>query len=369
MSAPFPSPHDPVPDGPAARAEVVFEDTAISMANILAAVRAPLMAPKEQQLEGWFGATDFALCRRHTDSEGDRRDDNVFITVWKTWDFYLAVEQAPISSGLRTKWAATVLRRAVATQPQLRLLVRGYVLGEPGPWQTLEQDAHPQAWEACQQAWRGVLDYVQKAVAEHRARYPLYRRLQATVTAHAVERLTTLPVFTEHYNDWWDSERNGYWEGDLWVGARQPCMHDGEPWGRALKLSWANGDPAAGDAEDNAHSAYWVHVDEARAGPAVVTYATTQRQNALPAALPRSAADHIARLLDFFTQLEQRLGVGVDVDVAVDINMDAGEAAQTVQALQPRQNPQGASATAAPPQSVETPAPRDISAIAARKKD
>ena len=49
------------------------------------------------------------------------------------------------------------------------------------------------------------------------------------MTAKHIEAFTSLPVFTEQYNDWWDSDRNGYWEGEVWVGARQPCMHDGEP--------------------------------------------------------------------------------------------------------------------------------------------
>ena len=46
-----------------------------------------LIAPKQFTAEGWFGQTDFSLCLKHVDSDGDARQDSVFITVWKQWDF------------------------------------------------------------------------------------------------------------------------------------------------------------------------------------------------------------------------------------------------------------------------------------------
>ena len=93
----------------------------------------------------------------------------------------------------------------------------------------------------------------------------------------------------------------------MWVGARQPCMHNGVPWGRVLKYSWRNGDDAPGDDEDNAHSAYQIDVDEAREGPAVVEFSYTQRQSDIRAPLPRCAADHVARLLRFHGLVQARI--------------------------------------------------------------
>ena len=301
----------PMPtDAPSPQASDLRADDAISIANILALVRTPLIGPKEHQASGWFGQTDFALCQRHVDAEGDARDDSLFITVWKTWDFYLSVEQVPQHrglAGLRARLAAAVAGRSLPTTAQLTLAHRAYDQGQPGAWQALEPGAHPEAWQACQQAWRGVLAYVRQAVDQHRARYPLYQRLQAELTAERIEALTSLPPFTEQYNDWWSSDRNGWWEGEVWVGARQPCMHAGEPWGRALKLSWRNGTEAPGDAEDDAHGVYQIDVDEARDGPAVVTFSYAQRQSAPREPLPRGAAEHIARLLDFYGQVESRI--------------------------------------------------------------
>ncbi|PJI98410.1 hypothetical protein CLU85_3235 [Acidovorax sp. 69] len=284
-------------------------DGTIRIENILAVVRTPVIAHKEHKAYGWFGQTDFSLCQRHVDNEGDQRDDNVFITVWKTWDFYLSVEQVPAARNLLERLAAAMLRRTVPTTPQLTLLYRRYSQGEPGDWQVLKPntDTPLDAWNACRHAWRGVLDYVRKAVGQHRARYPLYQRLQAALTAENVESFTSLPVFTEQYNDWWDSDRNGYWEGEVWVGARQPCMHEGEPWGRALKFSWQNGAEAPGDDEDNAHSAYQINVDEAREGPAALDFTYTQRQSDSRTPLPRCAADHIARLLRFYGLIDARI--------------------------------------------------------------
>lgn len=285
----------------------LFADEAISVQNIMTAVHTPVIGPKEHTATGWFQQTDFSLCQRHVDADGDQRDDNVFITVWKTWDFYLSVAHVPERQGLLARLAAAVLGRKLPTTAQLTLVYRGYSDGEPGEWLPLAPDTAPEAWQACTLAWRGVLDYLRKAVGQHRARYPLYQRLVTELTAERIEEFTSLLVFTERYNDWWDSDKNGWWEGDVWVGARQPCMHEGEPWGRALKLSWENGDEAPGDEDDNAHSAYQINVEAALDGPAVVEFTYAQRQSDARATLPRSAADHITRLLRFYGAVQLRV--------------------------------------------------------------
>ena len=285
----------------------LFADEAISVRNILAAVHAPVIGPKEHTAAGWFQQTDFLLCQRQVDADGDARDDNVFITVWKNWDFYLSVSHEPERPGLLARLAAAARGRKMPTTAQLALLYRAYHGGKPGAWQPLAPDSAPEAWRACTHAWRGVLDYLRKAVGQHRARYPLYQRLLAELTAQRIEDFTTLPIFTERYNDWWDSDKSGWWEGDVWVGARQPCMHAGEPWGRAYKLSWHNGTEAPGDAQDNAHSAYQITLEAALHGPAVVQYTYAQRQSDPRTPLPRSAADHIARLLRFAAAVEARV--------------------------------------------------------------
>ena len=285
----------------------LFADEDISIENILAAVRTPVIGPKERTATGWFEQTDFSLCQKHVDGEGDRRDDSVFITVWKTWDFYLSVEHPPERRGLGSRLAAAALGRKLPTTAQLTLIHRAYRHGAPGEWQPLAPGTHPEAWLACTQAWRGVLDYLRKAVGQHRARYPLYGCLQAELTAERIEAFTTLPVFTERYNDWWDSERNGWWQGDVWVGARQPCMHAGEPWGRALKLSWKNGEDAPGDDIDNTHSAYQINLYAQLHGPAAVEFTYAQRQSDGRVPVPRHAVDHIARLLRMYTQTEAQI--------------------------------------------------------------
>ena len=62
----------PMPtDAPSPQASDLCADDAISIANILALVRTPLIGPKEHQASGWFGQTDFALCQRHVDAEGE----------------------------------------------------------------------------------------------------------------------------------------------------------------------------------------------------------------------------------------------------------------------------------------------------------
>ena len=294
----------------------LFADEAISLRNILAAVHTPVIGPKEHTATGWFQQTDFSLCQRHVDADGDQRDDNVFITVWKTWDFYLSVSHAPEAQGLLSRVASALRFRKAPTHPQLTLLHRPYQDGEPGEWLPLAPDTAPEAWLACTQAWRGVLDYLRRAVGQHRARYPLYQQLLAELTAERIEAFTSLPVFTERYNDWWNCDNNGWWEGDVWVGARQPCVHEGEPWGRALKLSWENGDEAPGDDDDNAHGVYQINLEAVLDGPAVVEFTYAQRQSDARTTLPRSAADHIARLRRFAHAVESRVRAQHEQDQA-----------------------------------------------------
>ncbi|MFN7856407.1 MAG: hypothetical protein ACK5OA_07475 [Acidovorax sp.] len=285
----------------------LFADTDISLHNIRAALRSPVIPHKQLTATGWFGQTDFLLCRQHVDAEDTTHDDHIHITVWKTWDFHLSVTEAPVRTGLRARLAAAVGLRRVHRVPRLTLAFRAYSAGQPGPWQTLDASGHTDAWQACDHAWRGVLDYVRRGVGQHRARYPLLRQLQAEITAAGIEDFTSLPVFAERCSDWWDDTRNGWWEAALWLGARQPCMHDGEPWGRVLKFSWKNGEDAPGDVADNSHSAYQMDVDEARQGPPLVAFTYAQRQDGQREPIPPCAADHIARLLRFYRGLQARL--------------------------------------------------------------
>ena len=328
----------------------LFTDETISAANILAAVRSPVIAHKEHTAAGWFGQTDFALCRQHVDADGDARDDSVFITVWKQWDFYLAVDhperhrgwlgaalatlrgvlkrgrQRPPSPSAPPGMPPTAATKAASADP-LTLLYRPYHQGEPGHWQALlppeasgassasgatdaeaaKEPSNAQAWRACQQAWRGVLDYVRKGTAQARARYPLWAQVQAEITPARLEALTSGPLFTDHYNDWWDAEKNGFWAGQLWIGARQPCLHEGEPWGRAFKLSWQNGEDAPNDPPDDAHAAYQLDLDEAREGPPQVRVQYTQRQSESRSPIPPCAADHLARLLRLYRQAQAHI--------------------------------------------------------------
>lgn len=293
-------------------ATTLFADEALNIANVRAAVRCAAVGHKQYQASGWFGQTDFALCQRHVDADGDARDDSVYITVWKRWDFYLSVEHVPDQRGPLARLAATLRQRPTPFTPRLLLAYRHYGARAAGPWLPLDASAPPEALAACTQAWRGVLDYLRKAEGQARAGYPLWRRLQAELTPARIVAFTSAPRFAEQYNDWWDSERNGWWEDDVWVGARQPGMHEGLPCGRALKLSWRNGTEAPGDVEDDAHGAYQADLDEAREGPAVLEWTYAQRQSDARSPLPRCAADHLARLLRMYALLETRLREGAD---------------------------------------------------------
>ncbi|GKS97227.1 hypothetical protein [Acidovorax sp. SUPP2825] len=305
----------PVLRSPDAIAADLASDTALCPGGAMHAnhlrqlLRSRLLDAAHKKATGWFGQTDFLLCRQHVDDEGDTYGDGLFMTVWKTWDFHLSIDDGTARQGWWQRMTARL--RAPPPPPRsdgLAVMHRRYAAGVPGPWEPLAEDGDPAALQACLRAWHGVLDHARRAAAQSRAGHPVWRRLEAALSPARIEALAQLPVFTEQYNDWWGTERNGWWEGDVWVGVRQPCMHQGEPWGLALKLSWRNGTEAPGDAPDDAHAAYQLEIEAAAPGaPPVVRITCAQRQSDPRHPLPRHAVDHAARLLRWFTVLEQRL--------------------------------------------------------------
>lgn len=206
-------------------------------------LRAALPDSSHHKAAGWFGQTDFLCTRRHVDEDQDVYLDGLFITLWKRWDFWLALPEGADASAhgnlLAQAWAR--LRHAAPPQAQDGLLrqYRGYdASGRPGPWKPLDTEhAGPEALQACEQAWRGIITYWRLAEGQRRTGRPLRSRLHAALTPARVQALTLLPVFTDRYNDWWNPERNGWWQGDVWIGARQPGRQGSQYWGRALKLS------------------------------------------------------------------------------------------------------------------------------------
>ncbi|MFU1797421.1 DUF4241 domain-containing protein [Paenibacillus azoreducens] len=49
-----------------------------------------------------------------------------------------------------------------------------------------------------------------------------YDKLRAAVTVQTVEDILTLPLVKENYNDYYDMDKNGYWDGRLFYGFRLP---------------------------------------------------------------------------------------------------------------------------------------------------
>jgi len=310
---------------PSPSAPLLCPGEAITLAHLRQLIHAALPDKSRHKAQGWFGQTDFLLTRRHQDEDGDTYHDGVFLTEWKAWDFWLS-DVPPTEPASLLAAAAAGLRR-LATAPLgggarpatgFTRLYRAYGDdGSHGAWMPMDgpdAEVPPAALQACERAWRGLIDYWRKADAERRAGRPLRQRLQATLTPARIEALTLLPVFTEQYNDWWDAERNGWWQGDVWVGARQPCTRLGKRWRRALKLSWQHGTPGPGDDADDAHACYQIEVERGHvshgAGNAPsdavhITYAQRQSDERVP--LPAYAVDHMAHLLDLFTAIEQQL--------------------------------------------------------------
>ncbi|MBS0509196.1 MAG: hypothetical protein JSR53_17615 [Proteobacteria bacterium] len=311
MPEPTTSPASPLPEDSA-----LCPGEAMHAAHLRQLLRAALPDSSHHKAAGWFGQTDFLFTHSHVDEEQDAYHDGLFITLWKRWDFWLALPPAGAAQRnlLAQAWARLSQGAPAAEADGLLRQYRAYDgAGRPGPWQPLDAaHAPPDALQDCAQAWRAVIAYWRRAEGQRRAGRPLRARLHATLTPARVQALTLLPVFTGRYNDWWDPERNGWWEGDVWIGARQPGQQGGRHWGRALKLSWRNGSEAAGDEEDDAHACYQIDLvdDDAPSGtahPPGLRLSYSQRQSDARSLLTNDAVEHMERLLQLFTSLEQRL--------------------------------------------------------------
>jgi hypothetical protein len=286
----------------------------VNIAAIRALVHGPLIARRAHRLQDWFGDTDYALCRRHVDAEGDQREDSVFITVWRRWDFYFEAARIERPGGLWGRIAARLGLRDAPLEDELTLLWRRHP-AEDGEgtrkagkaekaeeWHPLDEAAPLDARTAAHAAWQAVRTHAGEGVAQVRAGHPLWGWLQRSLTPGRVQALARLPVFTGEYNDWHDSDRNGFWEDGVWVGVRQPAQQDrrgrnGAP--LALKLGWENG-PA--DAEDNHLASYLLEPD-----PTHLRITAAQRQDQARAPLAPHSATHLLRLARMFGAMEQRL--------------------------------------------------------------
>jgi hypothetical protein len=289
-------------------ADDLFIDETLSIQNILRCVGSGVIEGDADNTSSWFDETDFVIGKRRIDSDGDQRDDCVFVTVWKRYNFYLGVEQvpAPEPSGMAQRLKSVLLNRPQPMVNALLLQYRTYTDGAPNDWAPLSETADAVAWAAANKAWRGVLDYVRKAVGQIRAGYPLALRLQQQLTPERLAKLVALPVFAERYADWWGDDC-GFWHKEIWVGARQPCEHEGVHYDRAFKMSWENGDDQTGDEDGDSLAAYFIKDAPTIEGGAQLALEYRQRANYAFVVIPQAAADHQARLLRLYSGIEASL--------------------------------------------------------------
>ena len=279
----------------------------INIATIRTLVDGPLLTRRQQRLQDWFGDIDYALCRRHVDASGQQHEDSVFITVWRQWDFFLQAARVPRPRHLGMRLAARLGLHEPPLEDVLTLLWRHPDAEGEGPWSTLDANAPAEAHAASAAAWQAVQAHVAEGLAQARAGLPLWGWMQRQLTPERVQALTELPVFTERYNDWWHSDRNGFWEGDLWVGARQPGLRGTQRTTRALKLSWAQGRPRPEDAEDNHLASYLLEFDTGSDGRPWLRMGSAQRQDSERQPLPHHSAAHLLRLVRLFTAIDTGL--------------------------------------------------------------
>ncbi|SDM41024.1 hypothetical protein SAMN05428957_105249 [Oryzisolibacter propanilivorax] len=268
---------------------------------------------------GWWQQTDFLLTRSHVDADGDVFLDGVFLSIWKRWDFWLALPgsapRAPDEGWLAraSAWARSV-RMPAAAQGVVRQYRACDPHGEPGAWQLLDAARAPAAWAAFSRAWEALLAYWDAAEDERRQGRPARAALHAALQPTHIAALVALPLFTEQYNDWSDPDRAGLWLGDVWAGAHAGGVQGGARHPAALKLSWRNGQEMPGDPEDDAHASYQIEVlppgappPAGTAHPPGLAVSYRQRQGDARQPLPAHAVAHLRRLAQLFLQVQAAL--------------------------------------------------------------
>ena len=257
------------------------------------------------------------------DSDGDARQDSVFITVWKQWDFTWGGQPRARAglAGRRVEPAPAPFKRhggqhpvvpsarSTGNTPGLVVLYRpmrkALPVHGPAGVGAMKMAQTPAAQRACQQAWRGVLDYVRKGTAQARAHHPLWAACMKK-SPRAPHGPHVHALFTERYNDWWDSEKRPV--GRPVLDGRTPALPaPGRALGPRFQAELENGDDGPGDAPDNAHSAYQIDIEEAREGPPLLRVAYSQRQSEPRTPIPPDAADHLARLLRLYRQAQTHI--------------------------------------------------------------
>jgi hypothetical protein len=277
------------------KADILLDDNEISVANLQALVYCGLIETGETIWRGSFRGTNFHFRAKAVDEDGDQLDDCIFITVADAYQFYLGIaEEAP---------RVIPFSRLGKPEPARRLerIYCSIAEGEDGEWLDLTPEADEVSWAAFLKAWRGALDYARKGVAQHREGFPLWKQVCAEVTYERILALTSLPLFTELYNDWWDEDRNGYWNQSLCFGARQAVMFEGEQLTPMLKIAWHTG------SGEDAIAAYWFELAMSPAGEPMLDIDHTGNQNAGRYPVPRHAADHMARILRFIKSAEEKI--------------------------------------------------------------
>jgi hypothetical protein len=269
---------------------------ALSAGHLRQLLRAALPDKGRHKAAGWFGQTDFLLTRSHVDEDQDAYHDALFITLWKRWDFWIALPAHAPGRPLARAWArlrGAATPAAPAAPDTLECQYRRHDgTGRPGPWLPLDAQAPPEALQACTEGWHGVLRYWRLAEAQRRAGRPLRARLHALLTPARVEALTRLPVFT--------GQRIDGWEGEAWACTLQPHPHGG----CALRLDWRNGDGAPEDTRasyqiDRAEGAGTAH-------PPGLRISYRQREGDALELLPNDAVEHMDRLLRLFAAVERQ---------------------------------------------------------------
>jgi hypothetical protein len=115
----------------------LFLDENISVENIRAIIGCGLVKAGENNAFGWFGQTDFVVDDRHVDKDGNRIPERVYITLWKAFDFHLAVRRAPRSAGPFRLIHYLISDSPRAYAEHLDLTFRSYNEGEPNEWKPL----------------------------------------------------------------------------------------------------------------------------------------------------------------------------------------------------------------------------------------
>ncbi|MFE3572757.1 DUF6891 domain-containing protein [Lysinibacillus sp. NPDC059133] len=182
----------------------IFEDNELSVSNVERMLASPLIKG-DDAYELYIDDVNISMNRPHLDDNGKVVGGSIYMVQDDTYAVFIYVHEY-------RKWFK---------RHKLTSIV--YQHNEDEEWHTLEVTSPSLYLQLLNHYWPELLEeitYRELLTADTIAYWQ--DQFRERVTVEEIERILALPMVTEEYNDFDDSDKQGYWHGDLYYKFRIP---------------------------------------------------------------------------------------------------------------------------------------------------